>query len=120
MGIRPSVRSGTVRAMVGAATVAATVEVVVVTARCGLPASAGAAQMTAAAMAAMKVMGERMPLASANRPGPSILSSVNSGQRADPAVLGLAQQPAQPEEVVDAADDRDRDHRVGQQVQPQR
>src|SRR3954453_6738641 len=123
MGIRPSVGSGTVRAMVGAvpgAAVGGVVEVVVVTARCGLPASAGAAQMTAAAMAAMKAMGERMPWASANRPGPSIPTFMESGQRADPAVLGLAQQTAQPEEVVDAADDRDRDHRIGQQVQPQR
>src|SRR4051794_41387041 len=98
MGIRPSVRSGTVRAMVGAATVAAAVEVVVVAARCGLPARVGAAQMTAAEMAAMKAMGERMRLASANRPGASIPSFMESGKRADPAVLGLAEQPAQPEE----------------------
>jgi hypothetical protein len=40
------------------------------------------------------MMGERMPLASAKRPGPSILSFVESGQRADPAILGFAQQAA--------------------------
>src|ERR1051325_1871283 len=99
MGIRPSVRSGTV----GAASVVAAAVVV----RFGLPACAGSAHKRAASTAAMKAMGERMTSASAKRPGLSIPSFAELCNRADPAVLGLAQQAAQTEEVVDPADDGD-------------
>src|SRR5215212_6693316 len=105
MGIRPSVRRGTVGVTAGAEMA---VVVVVVVVRFGLPASAGAAQRTAARAAARRAMGERMPITSANRPPASILSFVDSRQCADPAVLRLAQQAAQPEEVVHPAHDRDR------------
>src|SRR5215470_13125063 len=98
MGIRPSLRSGTVGAAVGAGA-AARVAVVVFVVRLGLPAHAGSAHKRAASTAAMKAMGERMAFASARRPGPSIPSFAQLCNRADPAVLGLAQQPAQPEEV---------------------
>src|SRR3954447_5828429 len=121
MGIRTSLRSGTVERTVGAGATAAAVVVVVVVevVRFCLPASAGAAHRRAASTAAMRAMGERMPLGSTDRPGGSILSFEELRQRADPAVLGLAQQAAQPEEIIHAANDRDHDHEVGQQVEPQ-